>query len=68
LPAYSASEKLNWLIVPIVLIPLPDTTSAGMIGGLVQTFPNGLKGPKSQKGDNKPFGDSNSPDFEHTQP
>src|SRR5580765_4522037 len=37
LPAYSASEKLSWLIVSI---PLPSSTSHDMIGGLVQTFPN----------------------------
>ena len=36
LPAYSASEKLIWLIAAV---PLNESTSQGMIGGLVQTFP-----------------------------
>ena len=35
LPAYSASEKLNWLIAQV---PLRQSTRSGMIGGLVQTF------------------------------
>src|SRR6266568_7535332 len=35
LPAYSASAKLIW---PIASTPLPDSTSHGVIGGLVQTF------------------------------
>src|SRR6266702_475278 len=38
LPAYSASAKLIW---PIASTPLPDSTSHGVIGGLVQTFPKG---------------------------
>src|SRR6266568_6050356 len=37
LPAYSASAKLIW---PIASTPLPDSTSHGVIGGLVQTFPS----------------------------
>ncbi|HVX91008.1 MAG TPA: hypothetical protein VHC20_05290, partial [Candidatus Paceibacterota bacterium] len=39
LPAYSASEKLSWLIAQA---PLRLSTHEGIIGGLVQTFPNGL--------------------------
>jgi hypothetical protein len=38
LPAYSASEKLIWPIV--LLAPCAAQRSRGVIGGLVQTFPN----------------------------